>query len=66
MFLVLIFVAKSQFSPSIFFSSQFGSCFDKFDLNIVLFISDTVTTLNGVSRVSSSIFWIFFYLLLFF
>jgi len=56
MSLVPIFGAKSQFGPSIFFSSQFGSCFGKFDLNVVLSVSGIVTALNGVPRVSFSIF----------
>jgi len=60
MSLVPIFVAKSQYSPSIFFSSQFGLCFGKFDLNLVIFVSGTVIALNGVPHVSFSIFLFYF------
>ena len=48
-----------QFGLSIFFSSQFGPWFGKFDLNLVIYVSGTVTTLNGVSRVNSSILYFF-------
>jgi len=48
MSLVPIFIAKSQFDH----------CFGKFDLNLVFFVSGTITTLNEVSCVSS---WIFIY-----
>jgi len=65
MSLVPIFVTKSQFGPSILFSSQFGSWFGKFDFNVVISVSGTITTLNGVSRVSSSIFWIFYFFYIF-
>jgi len=41
------------------FLSQFGPCFGKFDLNLVIFVSSTVTTLNEVPRVSSWIFYFF-------
>jgi len=50
--LVSIFIAKSQFGSYIFFS-QFGPCFGKFDLNLVIFVSGIVTMLNGVPHVSS-------------
>ena len=40
---------------SLYFLSQFGPYFGKFDINLVLSVSGTVTTLNGMSRVSSSI-----------
>jgi len=50
-----------------FFSSQFVHCFGKFDLNLVISVSGIVTTLNGVPRVSSWIFFNFFeFFLLFF
>jgi len=43
----------------LFFLSQFGSCFGKFDLNLALSVSGTIT-LNGTPHVSSWIFWFFF------
>jgi len=60
MSLVLIFITKSRFGSFIFLS-QFGPCFGRFDLNLVLSVSGTITALDGVSRVSFWIFWIYFY-----
>jgi len=50
MSLVLIFITKSQFGPSIFFLSHFGLCFRKFDINLVFSVTGTVTVLIEVPR----------------
>jgi len=49
-----------RFNYNFIVKSQFGPCFGKFELNLILSVSGTVTTLNGVSRVSSWIFYFFF------
>jgi len=65
MYLVSIFVVKDQFGHSNFFISIW-SLFWKIWYNQVLSISGTVTTLNGVPRVSSWIFWIYLFISWFF
>jgi len=62
-FFVFYFCSKILIWSLYFFLSQFGSYFGKFDLNLVISVSGTVTTLNGVPRVSS---WIFYFLFYFF
>jgi len=53
MSVVPIFGTKSQFDLYIFFLFQFGLCFGKFDLNLIIYGSGTITTLDVVTRVSS-------------
>jgi len=63
--LVLIFVTKYQFGPSIFFISIW-SLFWEIWCNQVFSVSGVVTVLNWVSCVSFWIFEFFYYFLLFY
>jgi len=62
--LVKLFVANYQFGLSIFFISIW-SLFWEIWCNQIISVSGVVTVLNGVSRVSLWIFWIFIFIFIF-